>query len=97
MFTRLKLLNQHSDHLAKIARETIPSVNKESTQFYGEGISKWHQGNKSYKIIYVEYILCKKAEPIVCNKIWISPQQFWEINWQAQEKAKSLLTPNNSI
>ena len=96
--TRTELLNQSCDRLAKIARQKFDPIGNVALE--NEGLSLWHDGKKMNHDIraHLEYIYNhRNAEKILSTKYGWSNNEFQKIDWQANEKAMTMMTNQTRI
>jgi len=96
--TRLELLNQSCDFLAKLTREQAAPLGPTILPF--EGLSIWHNGLKIYhdfgdmiRDVYYE----RKAIPILCDKLKLTHQQTKKIDWKSIRKSTKILSSYSNL
>jgi len=94
--TRMEQINTECDLLAKTAREDLPVINGKKNVFQNEGLSIWDASNEKltcnlHESIYKHYF-AKKAQITMLHKFGWNLRQFEEIDWQANQKANSLMS-----
>ena len=97
-YTRVELLNQSCDRIAKTAREQYTDI--PLLHFEDEGISLWHQHTKIFTKVH-QYIQDKHndamAKTYLCQKYSWTSRQFNEISWEALRKATDMMSTPTQI
>jgi len=96
--SRLELLNQTCDILAKYTREKASTIG--SLHLYGENLTLWKNSNKVYhdfdNTLREQYFENKSA-PILCEKFNWNMHQYKMVDWKANQRSMSSLTTHSTI